>query len=332
MAAASSQLMTRRVWLGILVWGVPLAGSTVSSPARITFLACARKRIPAPAPAKVLNAFFSRHPDMAAAELLAPNAYAPASEPGTYACELSEVSMLGISLRPKMRVTLSHAPSSEGRTAKGAWLVRADELQLGEAMEGLCFAAETLISWEGAQEGGTQVCGDAQMRVCFDAPRGFRAAARGPVERIGSAALSAVLAASLTNSLRSTASAVERWVEEQPAAGDAAKTLPLAGTSRLVDAQGAAAVLRSAGGSAPSAASARGSKGSAQKGGKVKRQILEAPSLLVAVARALAAWQQGTAAILAVLLGWVRTHAVQLRKRLVLPPRLRKGGPRARRR
>ena len=210
----------------VVAWCVALASGARSSPGvrtppvRITFFAAARKRLPVSASPERLCAFFHEHPSIAAAELLAPHAYEPTATAHSYTCELEEVSMLGQSFRPRMRVSLSHAPITDGRAVRGAWLVRSDELQVsdtvGSAMNDVSFAAETLISWERAAGASAQLCAEVEMRVGFRAPRGFRRGARGAVERIGSAALSALLAASLANSLRSTLGALERWAEGLP--------------------------------------------------------------------------------------------------------------------
>ncbi|KAJ1627946.1 hypothetical protein T492DRAFT_1021698 [Pavlovales sp. CCMP2436] len=192
---------------------------------KITFSAASRRHAVSPASAHVLARFFARHPSSAAAELLAPNAWSPTDVPHVFACDLSEMRMFGQRLRPTMRVSLTHAPTEDGQVARGAWLVRADDLslggQVGGALEGVSCCCETSISWAPGSDGAVeaQLWCEAQLRVSFDPPSGFRRAAKGPVERIGSAALAAVLGASVGASLRSTVLALERYSLEAMADG-----------------------------------------------------------------------------------------------------------------
>ncbi|KAJ1632682.1 hypothetical protein T492DRAFT_986898 [Pavlovales sp. CCMP2436] len=192
---------------------------------KIAFTAAARRRAISPANARVLKRFFARHPSSAAAELLhAANSWSPTDVPHVFVCELEEIEMLGHRLRPAMRVSLARAPSDDGQAATGAWLVRADDLslggQVGGALEGVSCSCETLISFDAQAGSGSddsdgaaeaQIWCEAQLRVSFDSPRGFRRATKGPVQRIGSAALAAVLGASVGASLRSTVLALERY-------------------------------------------------------------------------------------------------------------------------
>lgn len=225
MQARSARLAVASMRRALVALGVSalVVGATAVAPAarRLTFAASARKHVPVRAAhADALARFFECEPaDVAADALLGPTAYEQTGH-NTFACALDEVRMLGYAVQPSMRLSLGRAD--------GGWSVRTDELTLGGSVGGalraVSFDAETRISWEPSAADGrsARLCSVCEISVSFEPPPGFRERARGPVERLGGAALGAAVGTSMGASLQAIAATFELWRDAPPLAAAAA--------------------------------------------------------------------------------------------------------------